>query len=91
LFLFNKYILYPKQQKATSAFLQLWLNFVAKIQHLWSLDRKRPVRVIKLIFKLMLALSFHADRSTLLSGAWPATSASAALVAALCTAIVGAV
>jgi hypothetical protein len=69
----------------------LWLNFVAKIQHLWSLDRKRPVRIIKLVIKLMLALSFQANRSTMLSGAWPATSASAALITALSTTIVGAV
>jgi hypothetical protein len=91
LFLFNKYILYPKRQKATSAFLQLWLSFVAKIQHLWSLDRKRPVRVIKLVFKLMLTLSFVTSGTALLSGAWPATSASASLITALSTTIVGAV
>jgi hypothetical protein len=37
-------ILYAEKQKATSAFLQLWLEFVAKIQHLWSTSWKRPVR-----------------------------------------------
>jgi hypothetical protein len=69
----------------------LWLESVAEKQHLWFVNWKRPVCVIELVIKLMLALSFITSGSALLSCTRPTTSATTSLVAVLSAAVVGAV